>query len=102
MRLIPLTLASALLFGQDAAPPSIKVDIDIVNILFNVRDKKSGLVGNLEKDAFTVFEDGKQQEIKYFSRETDQPLTIGQSADGTDRSGRRPMRSPGSDRRPRR
>jgi len=40
-------------------------------------DKKSGLIGNLEKDAFTVFEDGKQQEIKYFNRETDQPLTIG-------------------------
>ncbi len=77
MRLLPLTLASALLFGQEPAPPSIKVDIDVVNILFNVRDKKSGLIGNLEKDAFTVFEDGKQQEIKYFNRETDQPLTLG-------------------------
>jgi VWFA-related protein len=77
MRLLPLTLTCALLFGQDPTAPSIKVDIDVVNILFNVRDKKSGLVGNLEKDAFTVFEDGKQQEIKYFNRETDQPLTIG-------------------------
>ena len=77
MRLLPLTLASALLFAQEPAPPSIKVDIDVVNILFNVRDKKSGLIGNLEKDAFTVFEDGKQQEVKYFNRETDQPLTLG-------------------------
>ncbi|HEY6392534.1 MAG TPA: VWA domain-containing protein [Bryobacteraceae bacterium] len=77
MRLLALTLTCTLLFGQDATAPSIKVDIDVVNILFNVRDKKSGLIGNLEKDAFTVFEDGKQQEIKYFSRETDQPLTIG-------------------------
>jgi len=77
MRLIPLILTSVLLLGQDPTTPSIKVDIDVVNILFNVRDKKSGLVGNLEKDAFTVFEDGKQQEIKYFSRETDQPLTLG-------------------------
>jgi len=77
MRLLALTLASALLFGQDVPSPSIKVDIDVVNILFNVRDKKGGLVGNLEKDAFTVFEDGKQQEVKYFNRETDQPLTLG-------------------------
>jgi len=77
MRLLPLTLACAVLFGQDAAPPSIKADIDVVNVLFNVRDKKSGLVPNLEKDAFTIFEDGKQQDIKYFARETDQPLTIG-------------------------
>jgi VWFA-related protein len=34
-------------------------------------------VGNLEKNDFTVYEDGKPQEIKYFSRETDLPLTIG-------------------------
>ena len=77
MKLLPVTLVCAALLGQDATAPSIKVDIDVVNILFNVRDKKAGLIGNLEKDAFTVFEDGKQQEIKYFNRETDQPLTIG-------------------------
>jgi VWFA-related protein len=35
------------------------------------------LIGNLNKDDFTVLEDGKQQEIKYFTRETDLPLTIG-------------------------
>jgi VWFA-related protein len=34
-------------------------------------------VGNLEKLDFTVLEDGKPQEIKYFTRETDLPLTIG-------------------------
>ena len=32
---------------------------------------------NLEKNDFTVLEDGKPQEIKYFTRETDLPLTIG-------------------------
>ena len=51
--------------------------MNLVNILFNVRDKKGGLVGNLNKDDFNVFEDGKEQEIKYFNRETDLPLTIG-------------------------
>src|SRR5579871_5062338 len=71
-----LIFATALLCAQDA-PPTIKVDVDMVNILFNVRDKHSGLIGNLTKDDFTIFEDGKQQEIKYFNRETDLPLTIG-------------------------
>jgi VWFA-related protein len=65
------------LLGAQDTEPTIKVDVDIVNILFNVRDKHSGLVGNLTKDDFTVFEDGKQQEVKYFNRETDLPLTIG-------------------------
>jgi len=62
--------------SQDEPAP-IKVDVDIVNILCSVRDKKGGLIGNLTKDDFTVFEDGKQQTIKYFTRETDLPLTIG-------------------------
>jgi len=75
MRLVALTLFSALCFAQDA--PTIKVDVDVVNILFNVRDKRGGLVGNLEKGDFSIFEDGKQQEVKYFNRETDLPLTIG-------------------------
>jgi VWFA-related protein len=75
MRLIALSLLTALSFAQDA--PTIKVDVDVVNILFNVRDKRGGLIGNLEKNDFALNEEGKQQEIKYFNRETDLPLTIG-------------------------
>jgi VWFA-related protein len=75
MRVVALILVSALSLAQDA--PTIKVDVDVVNILFNVRDKKGGLLGNLEKGDFTILEDGKQQEVKYFNRETDLPLTIG-------------------------
>src|SRR5215212_5671084 len=58
-------------------PASIKVDVDLVSVLTSVRDKRGGLVANLEKNDFTVLEDGKPQTIKYFSRETDLPLTIG-------------------------
>ena len=71
-----MVLAPTLMLAQDA-PPTIKVDVDVVNILFNVRDKKGGLIGNLEKGDFSIYEDGKQQDIKYFNRETDLPLTIG-------------------------
>jgi VWFA-related protein len=46
-----------------------------------VRNKSNGLVGNLEKGDFQIFEDGKLQEIKYFTRETDLPLTIGMLVD---------------------
>jgi len=59
------------------APATIKVDVNIVNILASVRDKRGGLVANLEKQDFTVLEDGKPQEIRYFTKETDLPLTIG-------------------------
>src|SRR5260370_27104787 len=56
---------------------AIKVDVDVANVLVSVRNKAGGLVGNLSKDDFTLVEDGKPQTIKYFTRDTDIPLTIG-------------------------
>ena len=56
--------------------PLIKVNVNVVNVLCTVRNKANGLVGNLEKRDFTVFEDGKQQTITDFTRETDVPLTL--------------------------
>jgi VWFA-related protein len=73
--LIPFSLCAALLAAQDE--PTIKVDVDLVNILFTVKDKRGGLIPNLNKEDFTLTEDAKQQDIKYFTRETDLPLTIG-------------------------
>lgn len=61
----------------DDQPAAIKVDVDVVSVLATVRDKRGGLVGNLEQKEFTILEDGKPQAIKYFTRETDLPLTIG-------------------------
>lgn len=61
---------------QDSSP-TIKVEVNLVNVLFTVRTKSGGLVGNLEKNNFSIFEDGKEQEIKYFTRETNLPLTLG-------------------------
>jgi VWFA-related protein len=75
-----ILLAAFPLIPQETRPdelPTIKVDVDLVNILASVRDKNGGLVGNLTKDDFVVYEEGKEQEIKYFARETDLPLTIG-------------------------
>jgi VWFA-related protein len=74
-----LAAVSSLAFAQDE--PTIKVDVNLVSILCSVRNKSNGLVGNLEKSDFKVFEDGKEMDIKYFTRETDLPLTIGMLVD---------------------
>lgn len=61
--------------GQDS---TIRVNVDLVNILFTVRSKHGGqLIPNLSKEDFKIYEDGKQQVIQRFSRETDLPLTLG-------------------------
>ena len=62
---------------EDDAGEPIKVDVDIVNLYCSVRNKQNGLVNSLEKGDFQLAEDGTKQEIKYFTRETDLPLTIG-------------------------
>jgi VWFA-related protein len=71
--LLLLTAAAA----QQDQPPAIKVEVDVVSVLCTVRDKRGALIANLTKDDFDIFEDGKKQEIRYFARETDLPLTLG-------------------------
>jgi VWFA-related protein len=55
----------------------IKVDVDVVNVLCTVRDRNGALVKDLDQDHFEIREDGKPQQIRYFARETDLPLTLG-------------------------
>jgi VWFA-related protein len=75
MRILTALTAGTLIFAQDL--PTLKVDVDVVSVLASVRDKKNTLIPNLEKQDFTVLEDGKPQTIKYFTKESDLPLTIG-------------------------
>ncbi|HUQ91391.1 MAG TPA: VWA domain-containing protein [Bryobacteraceae bacterium] len=79
-----VVLAGLTIWAQQAKQPpaesdasTIKVDVDLVNVLFSVRDKKGTLMPGLTKDDFQVFEDGKEQKIAAFTKETDLPLTIG-------------------------
>jgi VWFA-related protein len=68
-----LVLGTAM--AQDDQP--IKVDVNVVTALCTVHDKKGAIISTLSKDDFHLSEDGRAQEIKYFTRETDLPLTIG-------------------------
>ena len=68
--------ALSLLRAQDQET-TFKSDVKVVNIFATVRDKQGHIVSTLGKDDFTVTEDGRAQTIRYFSRETDLPLTLG-------------------------
>ena len=57
--------------------PTFSVNVKVVNVLATVRDKHGNIVNTLSKDDFTLQEDGRPQNIKYFTRETDIPLTLG-------------------------
>jgi VWFA-related protein len=79
-----LLLAPALQSQNSGAPPAaqapvttIPVDVKVVTLPVTVRDKKGKIVRDLTKDDFELEEDGKPQTIRYFSQETNLPLTVG-------------------------
>jgi VWFA-related protein len=71
---LALLLLPVLIWGQDT---TFSTDVKVVNILATVHDKKGKIAANLTKDDFAIEEEGRPQTIKYFSRETDLPLTLG-------------------------
>jgi len=69
--------------GQTAPSSTIKVPVNLVNVLLTVTDKKNHLVLNLNKDDLRVFENNQPQQLSFFSRETDLPLRIGMLIDSS-------------------
>jgi VWFA-related protein len=67
--------AGGLLRGQKDT--TFSSDVKVVNVLATVRNKHGEIVRDLTKDDFALTEDDRQQTIRYFSRETDLPLTLG-------------------------
>jgi VWFA-related protein len=62
---------------QQGPTETLKVNVKVVQLFFNVKDKKGALIPNQTKDDFEILEDGKPQTIKYFSAESNLPLTLG-------------------------
>lgn len=54
----------------------IKVDSEIVNVLFTAQDKNRRLLTTLTTQDIKILEDGKPQEVTSFSRQIDLPLSL--------------------------
>jgi VWFA-related protein len=70
-------LLLALGLAQQVPQPPLKVDVDLVNVLFSVTDRTGRFVSGLKQDDFAVEEDGRKQDIQRFSQENERPLTLG-------------------------
>jgi VWFA-related protein len=55
--------------------------VQVVNLFATVRNKNHEILRDLTKDDFQVLENGRPQIIRYFTRESDLPLTIGLMVD---------------------
>ncbi len=54
----------------------IKVDTDVVNVLFTAQDRNRRLLTGLKQEDVKILENGSVQEITAFSRQVDLPLSL--------------------------
>lgn len=77
--LLAITGLALLSAAQPPPEPSttLRVEVPVVSVYCTVKERNGRLVTDLTADDFEVREDGQQQEIRYFTRETDRPITMG-------------------------
>src|ERR1700677_3105222 len=63
------------------ASSTLKVDVKLVNVFVTVTDAQGGPVAGLKKENFTVKEDGRDQTISVFDKESAVPLSIALAVD---------------------
>ena len=76
MRIVTILLAG-LLANPALAQEPLRVKVSLVSVTFSVRDARGALQENLTKDDFNIFEDAVPQNIAFFARSADLPLTLG-------------------------
>ena len=62
--------------AQEEPATTLKVGVNLVNVFVTVTDARGAPVGNLAKQNFTLTEDGAEQKISVFDKESALPLSI--------------------------
>lgn len=73
------------------AQETFRVDVRLVRMLATVRNERGELAGSLQKEDFTVTDNGVEQEIALFEKSSAQPLSVAMLVD-TSRSTEREKR----------
>src|SRR5207302_7749902 len=55
----------------------IRVQVNEVIVPVTVTDEKGRFVSNLDAKDFRIFDEGKEQQIRFFSRDQKQPVVVG-------------------------
>lgn len=65
-----------MLLGLASASAQFKVDVQLVRLPVNVKNASGDLIGSLDRNEFTVYDNGIPQDIAVFERYTTQPLSV--------------------------
>ncbi len=74
--MIPCLLLATLIAQDPQGRAVFSSRADLVVLHVAVRDREAGYVRDLPRDAFSIFEDGRPQQIEFFEHE-DTPVTVG-------------------------
>ena len=69
--------------GEGQAPAVFRTNVEMVNVVFSVRDKSGAYVSDLSKDDFKLTVDGEPVLIQHFASQKDLPLTAGLAIDAS-------------------
>jgi len=75
-RAVSAFLICALAAAALAQEPTFRVDVSLVPIFATVKASNGRLIGSLEKEDFTILDNGAPQQIATFERRTEQPLMV--------------------------
>ncbi len=69
--------------GQSStqSSPSFSVNVKLVNVFASVEDSSGAPYSGLQKDDFRIYEDGIEQKLAFFDRESGLPLSIAMDID---------------------
>jgi VWFA-related protein len=73
----PVSTAPAPAPEEQESMGTLKINVNLVDLFFTVKDKSGNLVPHLSKDDCSVAEDKVPQTVKNFAAETHLPLTLG-------------------------
>ncbi|HVO56083.1 MAG TPA: VWA domain-containing protein [Dongiaceae bacterium] len=66
---------------QTGQQPAVVREVNLVDVLLTVLDRRNKLVPDLDKNDFKISDDNVPQEIRFFSKQSDLPLRIGMLLD---------------------
>jgi len=71
-----LLLAACVCHAQETPSTTVRVDVKLVNVFVTVTDAHGAPIGSLKQNDFKLSEDGKEQKISVFDKESALPLSI--------------------------
>jgi Ca-activated chloride channel homolog len=76
MRAAVALIAVTTLFAQPPRQPNFQTEVKLVRLLVNVKNAAGELIGTVDKEEFSVFDNGVPQQIANFERYTTKPISV--------------------------